>query len=421
MTEGPGLYKYILLTFLLILSFYFSGSESAIFSLNRLERNSLKETNTAKKKKKLVFLLDNQDQLLISILTGNMIVNIFASSLGSEIGDFIFAGGSELLSIIGMTILLLLVGELTPKRIAVNHSKGFTRLTASPLYYVHLFFTPVRSVLNLISDWILNIFQHNIKDVKKEKHALVLSAAELGYNEEILGHSEYRMFKSYLAFKDKHAGDVMTPRVLLKSIACDLSIKEVIDLVESFPEYVVNSSIILYKNDNDNFYGWVAVTDLLECKFNGKRLNEKIRTLSKNFYTVPQSKNLQALITELREAETDIALIIDEYGSNAGVVWFRDIIQDILKVFYSPEKIKLDKETAGIKEIPGSLTLEEFQEILGIEIEDKSVTVAGFFLERFDEIPKTGDEIIFHEIRLSILEMEGNKISKLQLEIRPER
>ncbi len=229
------------------------------------------------------------------------------------------------------------------------------------------------------------------------------------------------MFKSYLAFKDKHAGDVMTPRVLLKSIACDLSIKEVIDLVESYPEYVVNSSIILYKDDNDNFYGWVAVTDLLECKFNGKRLNEKIRTLSKNFYTVPQSKNLQSLITELREAETDIALIIDEYGSNAGVVWFRDIIQDILKVFYSPEKIKLDKETAGIKEIPGSLTLEEFQEILGIEIEDKSVTVAGFFLERFDEIPKKGDEIIFHEIRLSILEMEGNKISKLQLEIRPER
>ena len=108
MTEEPGLYKYILLSFLLLLSFYFSGSESAIFSLNRLERNSLKETKSAKQKKKLVFLLDNQDQLLISILTGNMIVNIFASSLGSEIGDFIFAGGSELLSIIGMTILLLL-------------------------------------------------------------------------------------------------------------------------------------------------------------------------------------------------------------------------------------------------------------------------------------------------------------------------
>ncbi len=103
-------YNYILLGILLLFSFYFSGSETAIFSLNRLERNAFKETKSKKKNLIISFLLDNQEQLLITILTGNMVVNIFASSIGSIIGDRFFKGKAEIFSIIGMTIILLLIG-----------------------------------------------------------------------------------------------------------------------------------------------------------------------------------------------------------------------------------------------------------------------------------------------------------------------
>jgi putative hemolysin len=405
---------------LLLFSFYFSGSETAIFSLNRLERNSLRETKSKKKKRILGILLDNQDQLLITILTGNMIVNIFASSLGGEIGAYLFAGQSEFLSIIAMTVLLLLVGELTPKRIAVNHSKEFSRLTAIPLYGLHRFFSPVRFILNHISVWVLNIFHSNLGAMVEDKHALVLSTAELGYNQDILVHSEYSMFKSYLAFKDKSAGGVMTPRILLKTLSYDLTIAEVLDLISSSPEYVINSSLILHKEDSDHLFGWVPVVNVLKCKFEQKMLSERVSRLSEKFHTVPQSKELPTLIIEMREADTDIALLVDEYGGTAGIVWFRDIIQDVLRVFNSPHKGKLEKDQPASSEITGSMTMEEFQDFLGIDIDVDSETVAGFFLESFGSIPVPGDEVLFREIRLKVIEMDGNKITRLELEIRPE-
>ena len=137
MDELLSLYPYLLLGILLFLSFYFSGTETAIFSLSRIERNSLRQTKSGRMRHILTFLLDHQEQLLITILTGNMIVNIFASSIGEVIGERLFGGDSELFSILSVTLLLLLFGELTPKRIAVNHPRDFTRLTAPPLYYLH--------------------------------------------------------------------------------------------------------------------------------------------------------------------------------------------------------------------------------------------------------------------------------------------
>ena len=420
MDEDPFLYHYILLCVLLLLSFYFSGSETAIFSLSRLERNFLIKTKSKKMQRILVFLLDHQDQLLITILTGNMVVNIFASSIGSVIGAQLFEGKSELISILWMTLLLLLVGELTPKRLAVDHSKGFTRLIAVPLYYLHLLLSPVRYVLNYISRWVLNIFSGSIGDEKENKYALVLSTAEIGYKQKIFQHSEYRLFKSYLAFKEKTAHGVMTPRSELKTLSYDLSIGEVINIIASSPEYVVNSSIILFKEDNDHLFGWIPLANVLECKFSNTNLNERISTLSRNFHTVPESKDLPTLILELREADMDIVLLVDEYGGTAGIVWFRNIIEDVLGAFYVPYKDNFDRNTKTGNIISGSMTIEDLQEFLGIIISIDAETAAGFFLEIFGEIPVLGDEILYRKIHLKVLKMEGNKIKTLHLEMRPE-
>ncbi len=420
MDEDPFLYQYIFLCILLLLSFYFSGSETAIFSLSRLERNSLKKTKSKKMQRILVFLLDHQEQLLITILTGNMVVNIFAASIGSVIGASLFKGESEIISILWMTLLLLLVGELTPKRIAVNHSKGFTRLIAIPLYYLHLLFSPVRYFLNHISRWILNMFPRDMGNLKEDKYDLVLSTAELGHNQKILQHSEYRLFKSYLAFKEKTAHSIMTPRSEFKTLSHDLSIREVINIIASSPEYVVNSSIILFKEDIDHLFGWIPLANILEYKFGNTNLNERIGTLSRKFHTVPESKDLPTLILELREANMDIVLLVDEYGGTAGIVWFRNIIEDILRAFYVPYKEKFDKNTKTGNIIPGSMKIEDLQEILGIVINIDADTAAGFFLEIFGEIPNLGDKILYQKIHLKVLEMEGNKIKTLYLEMRHE-
>jgi magnesium and cobalt exporter, CNNM family len=420
MDERSFFYAYILLGILLFFSFYFSGSETAIFSLSRIERNLLKQTKSGRMRHILGFLLDHQEELLITILTGNMIVNVFASSIGEIIGGRLFGGESELLSILSITLLLLLFGELTPKRIAVNHSKEFTRLTALPLYYLHWIFSPLRHILNRISVWILSIFPRDMGMTVEKKHALVLSAAELGYNQEILRHSEYRLFKSYLAFKEKSATGVMTPRSELKTLSSDLSIGKVIDLVAADTEYVMNSSIILFKEDIDHLSGWVPIARLLQAKFAQQNLDEMISTLSRDFHIVPSQKDLPTLIQELREADTDIALLVDEYGGTAGVVWFRNIIQDVLRAFYGPYKERFDEDPRTSIIIPGSMSREEFEEYLGIDIDLPVETVAGLFLAVFDDIPVPGDEITYGDICLRIVTTEGNKILTLRLQMRPD-
>ncbi len=418
MDDGPPLLHYILLVILLIFSFFFSGSETAIFSLNRLERNSLKKSKSKNGRNIIQFLLENHEQLLITILTGNMVVNIFASSVGSIIGAHIFNGKSDLFSIIGMTIILLMAGELTPKRLAVNHPKAFTRLASVPLYYLHIILSPVRAGLNYITRRVLVKFSENIGENREDRHALVLSTAELGFNESILKQSEYRLFKSYLTFKDKTAHSVMTPRSELKTIPWNISIGEVVGLIAAEPDYIINSSLILFKEDNDHLYGWVPVFDLLSRKIQNKDMDLEIGTLAEKFISVPESKDLNRLIAELREADTDIVQLVDEYGGTAGIIWFRNIIEDVLKAFYTPYKETFNDTPESVEIIPGNMAIEELEEFLGMEIITDADTAAGLFMEKHGDIPEINDVITCSHINFKVIRMDGNKIELLSVEER---
>lgn len=410
--------NYVFLVILLLLSFFFSGSEAAFFSLNRLERNSLKEKKSKKKTQILKLILSNPEQLLITILTGNMIVNIVASSIGSVIGEDLFEGESEIFSIIGMTVLLLIFGELTPKRIAVNHSKIFANRTAYPLYYLYVLLTPARFVLNHISAWFLNLINRKIKKENEERHALVLSTAELGYKQSILMHSEYSLFKSYLAFRDKSADGVMTQRNKLNTISSDLKIKELIDLLSHDSTYIMNLSVLLHKEDNDHLDGWIPISRLLECKYLNKNLNNKVSSLANDFHIVPESKDLPTLILEMREKNAEIALLVDEFGGTAGVLWFRNIIEDLLHVFYNPINGKDIKNKLPSYIFSGTTKIEDLQELLGIRIDFNVHTVAGLFLELFGSIPVPGDEISFNDYKMTVLDMDSNRIRNLKIEKR---
>jgi putative hemolysin len=222
------------------------------------------------------------------------------------------------------------------------------------MYYLHRILTPIRVVLNYISARVLKIFPVDMGNEDEHKHALVLSTAELGYNQAILLHSEYKLFKSYLSFKEKNANGIMTPRNELKTLSYKLSLYEVINMIASNREYVMNSSVLLHKDDNDHLFGWVPITSILECKYNNN-LDQCIKTLSQKFYTVPQAKKLPILISEMREENIDIALLLDEYGGTAGVLWFRNVIEDVLRVFYNPLKEKFDEKRHNHKIIQGSI------------------------------------------------------------------
>ncbi|MBN2509256.1 MAG: HlyC/CorC family transporter [Spirochaetales bacterium] len=418
MDDDPLLLYLILLVILLSLSFFFSGSETSVFSLNRLERNSLLKTRAKKRKAVIKFILDHQEQLLITILTGNMVVNVFASSIGEIIGSRLFGSRGEVFSIAAMTVLLVLAGELTPKRIAVLHSKAFTRMASFPLYYLHAVLSPVRKVLTGFTRVFLGMLPRELGRNTDHKHAVVLSTAELGLQQQILKQSEYRLFKSYITFKEKTAASIMIPRSELKTLSWDMKIGEVLKVIAEDSCYVVNSSVLLYKEDNDHLYGWVSLPALLTCKYGGGSLDQSVGGLAQQFHTVPDSKNLPTLITELRETGSDIVLLVDEYGGTAGVVWFRNIIEDVLKAFYAPYKEQFENNTADDAIVPGSMPMEEFADLYGAVEDTDAETVAGFFLELYDDIPDTGNTVEYRNLILRVTEMDGNKITGLKVEVK---
>jgi CBS domain containing-hemolysin-like protein len=413
MDVDPFLYQYIIFFILLLLSAFFSGSETAIFSLDRLERNSLLNTRKKGMRRILQKLIGQQDKLLITILTGNMIVNIFASSLGEAIGARLFPGNTEILSIAVMTTLLLLVGELTPKRFAVNHAKGFTRFIAYPLLFFHHFFTPLRVVFSRVSRGIINLLPGSTIDSTEHKHALVLSTAELGFNQSILNRSEYRLFKSYLLFKEKLAHSVMTPRKELKTVESDMPIHKVLTMLEGEPDLIINSSLILHKGDIDHLHGWVQISDLLKYKFVEVSDTEPVSLLSRQFHVVPESKRLTELIPEMRSSNQEVVLLVDEYGGTAGLLWFRNIIEDVLRAFYAPFKETFDAISDTSVPVHGSMTIGEFEDFFNCRIETAAHTVAGLFLELHGDIPAIGARKHFRKYELKVTALEGNRISEL--------
>lgn len=401
------LVNYILLVALLFLSFYFSGSEAAIFSLNRLERNALRKTKSQRKNMIISYLLGNQDQLLISILTGNMIVNIFASSIGSLVGDRIFGGNSEIISIVGMTVLLLLMGELTPKRIAVNHSKAFTRVTAATLYYLHRAMTPLRFLLNHISDYVLALFPHDLGAGGEDLHSLVSSTVEMGFNQGILKEREYLLFKSYLSQKRKNARSIMIPRSDLRSLPHDLTLTAGLKGISADRDYLVDSHVLLHKNDYDHLYGWVPYASLLKKAYSPEAGEIKLKHLARDLPVVPESKSLNQLMAEMKEAGQSLALVLDEYGGTAGLITFSRIIKDAMGAYYRP----VDSLNVPI---PGYTPLEDLRDLYDLPSSD-AATAAGFFLERFGRIPVPGDISRINGLILSVEEMEKNRIKSLRL------
>jgi putative hemolysin len=413
MDEDPLIYQYIILAALLLCSAFFSGSETAIFSLNRLERNSLLTTPRKGLRKKLSSLLAGQEKLLITILTGNTIVNIFASGLGENIGAKLFGGEAEFISIAAMTIILLIIGELTPKRIAVEHPKGFTRLAIYPLTFFHTLFAPLRIILSGITKRVLALYRGSQKDENEHKHTLVLSTAELGLNQHILKHSEYRLFKSYLLFKEKQAKSIMTPRNQLSTIPGHTSIKETLGLLKK--QNLEHSFLLLHEEDIDHLSGWISLPDLLHYKFSSDDRARPVSALARDFLVVPESKLLIELIVEMREESREVVLLVDEYGGTAGILWIKNIIEDVLKAFYTP----YNKSFSDIQDhsiiIPGAMSIEEFAEFFGEKVDTEAETAAGLFIDLYGKIPHPEARVEWGNFDLMVASIEAHTITEIMV------
>ncbi|MBN1834437.1 MAG: HlyC/CorC family transporter [Spirochaetales bacterium] len=403
------------LVLLLAASAYFSGSEAAFFSLSSLERDQLSGRPGRRLGYVMRLIRSSPDQVLITVLTGNMFVNVFASSLGEAIGIRLFRTEAELFSIIAMTALLLIAGEMIPKNLGVRNASAFASFSAGPLFYLLRVLAPVRWFLNLFNLAVEKIFPARKSQEPETRHSFIRSAVHIGFKEGILDQSELHLVESFCEFREQSVEEVMTPRTQIKGVEIATPISTLLATPEPRRLALQGSIIPVFDRDLDHITGYLTLYDLLPYRYGlkgGERLQEAVRP----GLSVPSSKNCADLLVEMRASNTELAIVVDEFGGTAGVVTIKALVEKLLGYFYPSELDSVHEVSANTYRVPGSLRVDQLELLASRQIATESHTVAGLILEHLRDLPEEGARVRVEDLELVVLRTSRNQV--LEVEVR---
>jgi CBS domain containing-hemolysin-like protein len=402
-----------LLVLLLILSGFFSGSETAIISLSNARVRTL-VTEKRKNSRILDLLKRDPHKLLITILIGNNLVNIGASVLATVVFTDLFGSTGLGIATGVMTFLVLVFGEITPKSFATKYAVGMSLFVAKPLYIMQIIFSPVIWILNKLVRLLMNIMgsEYIDEEVSEEE---IKALIELGAEKGSIEKREKELLKNILQFNDITVEEVMTPRVSIDALPEESSLQEAIDFVIKKS----HSRIPIYKDTIDNIVGIVTIKDILMLseEYNDNKKLENC-DLKKPLF-VPVSKKIDILFKEFQKARTHIAIVIDEYGGTAGIVSLEDLLEEIVGEIIDEsdiEEIPISKVSDYEIEAHGVTKLEDINDYLGINIKGhEREPISALILDKLNRFPKNGEIIKFPNAKVRVLKIHENKIIKVSV------
>ncbi len=387
----------VLLFILFLLSAFFSGSEVALFSLDRKKIKKDLESNPLIGRY-LLYMLDYPRRMLVTILLGNTIVNVAASIIAVSLA-LEYASNSSIpkdialtIQIIALTAFVILFGELTPKVWASKSPVTFSKIVAVPLYWVSVVIFPVSELLTEI----IRVLVSKIK-LDKAKMAIlpeeIPELAELGHERGTLIEEEHGLIQSIVGFRSVTAQEVMTPRVDIISVSANYNFEALLNIINNSG----HSRIPLYKEDLDEILGIIYSKDILPYIRNEElRKKFSLVKLARKAMFIPNTKLISELMPEFQEKKTHIAIVVDEYGGTAGLVTLEDIIEEIIGEIrdeYDKEEIPITKINDNSYLVLGKISVDELNELLNIEIPDEDEdfeTLGGLVLNQAGHIPKEG-------------------------------
>ena len=390
-----------------MLSAFFSGTETAYFNI-KTHRDDIPS--------KLKDLLDNPRRLLVSILTGNTIVNVGIGSLAAIITYKISPDNQNLmlLQVIVVSIVLIIFGEILPKTIAMRSSSQFANIVYYPLRAFMILLHPITLILNGINKFVLKLVPKEEKSFDTEEELEIL--AELGEEKGSLDEDESDMIRSIIKFDDKTVREIMTPRVDILSLPSDASIDDAMDLIAK-KQF---SKIPLYRDNIDEITGIVYAKDLVPYLI-GSRPNVKLQSISRNVYFVPEQKPIDDLLNDFKEKKISLAIVVDEWGGTSGMVTLEDIVEEVMGEIRDP----YDLEKSPVSQIndenfivDGKISIYDLEEeIEGMSFpEDRDYdTLGGLILDNLEDIPKQGQSVVHDEWMIKVLDLDGNRITKVQI------
>lgn len=398
----------VIIIFCVIMSGYFSATETAFSTLNRIKMKNMAEDGN-KKAAKALKLADNYDTLISTILIGNNIVNILASSLATVLFVKLLRDENlaTTLSTVVMTVAVLIFGEVSPKSIAKESPEKFAMFSAPLIGVLSVVFTPLNFLFRQWKKLLSHIFKaEEAEGITEEDLITIIEEAEEDGNFE---KSETELIRSAIEFNDLEVGDIFTPRIDVTAIEIGTSKKEI---KEIFIE-TGYSRLPLYEENIDNVIGILYYKD-----FFAMNSGEDVESILKPVIFVPKTQKVSELMKELQEKKLHLAVVTDEYGSTAGIVTLEDILEEIVgEIWDEHDDIVLDiREIADGEYIAsGKASLDKLFEELDMKYENDSQTVNGWVMDNLGRIPVEGDTFEADGLSAKVLKMNGRRVENLSI------
>lgn len=403
---------------LLCLSAFFSSAETALTTVNRMRVRTLAEAGD-KRAITLTKVIEDPGKMLSTILVGNNIVNLTASSLMTTLALQLFGSKAVGVATGILTLLILVFGEISPKTLATIHSERLALRYAGVIRLMIIILTPVIFCINQLSLGFLLLLR---VDPNKKQEAItedeLRTIVEVSHEEGVIETEEKKMINNVFDFGDSVAKDVMVPRIDMVMVDVDTSFEELMEIFrrEKFTRFPV------YEETTDNVIGIINVKDILLAERQTSRESFAIRDfLRQPLYTYEYKKTAE-LMVELRKTFNNIIIVLDEYGATAGMVTLEDMLEEIvgeIRDEYDEDEEDAVKMIASDEYlISGSTKLDDLNSWLALKLESEDYdSIGGLVIGLLDHLPETGEEVIHEGLRLVVEQVEKNRIEKIHLYI----
>ena len=408
--------RLVLVVVCLVLSAFFSSSETALTTVNLIRIRNLAD-NGAKAAAWVLKARRDQSKMLGAILIGNNVVNLSASSMLTVLVTDVFGSQAVGAATGVLTLLVLLFGEITPKTIATLEAEKNALRFARVICLLMTILTPVIFVVNLLSGGVLRLLG---VDPNKPTDSItedeLRTIVEVGHEKGVIESEEKEMINNVFDLGDSVARDIMVPRIDMSFVDVEASYEELMEIFRR-DHY---TRLPVYEDNTDNVIGIINMKDLILLE---DRAAFSVRDYLRQPLFTFESKKLSELMIEMRKTSNNIVIVLDEYGATAGLITLEDILEeivgDIRDEFDADEEDELKEISKGEYLADGSMNLDDINDRLGLELVSEDFdSLGGFMIDRLEHLPAEGEEVDTEEVRLVVEKVNKNRIDKVHIYVK---
>lgn len=407
--DSDSIGQILFIAMLVLMSAYFSASETAFFSMNKIRMKNM-ASNGNKRAELVLKLAENYDKLLSTILIGNNIVNIASSSIATVLFVKWLGNTGVSVSTAAMTILVLVFGEITPKSLAKNMPERFALFSAPILRVINIILSPLNFIFAMWQKLVYKVIKPpEDKGVTEEE---LLTMVEEAQNDGEIDPHESELIRNAIEFNDIEVMDIHTNRVDV--VAVDVNTDK--DEIERIFRKHGYSRLPVYKNSIDNIIGILNQKDFNNASKNDFKIEKIMNT---PVFVVPTMK-ISQLLTLLQKKKSHMAVIIDEYGGTVGIVTLEDILEELVGEIWDEhdEVIENIKKVGDNKyKVLCSSDLDNMFETFNVENEFDIATVGGWVIQTFERIPEIGESFDYKNLHITVSKRDDRHIIEITVKI----